>query len=113
MSKLVEWLKQLLTELDNVQMQRRLDKQWESYQEEELTWSRIPVVKRAVQGISVEDLTAKMWAELSGAGVIEKIVDNNVSPCGTKTPISIVVKRKNGEKFMRIAGKYTTEWKEL
>ena len=113
MSKLVEWLKQLLTELDNVQMQRRLDKQWETYQEEELTWSRVPVVKRAVQGKSAADLTAKMWAELAGAGVIEKIVDNNVSPYGTKTPIKIVVKRKNDEKFMRIVDKYTTEWKEL
>ena len=113
MSKLVEWLKQLLTELDNVQMQRRLDKQWEIYQEEELTWSRVPVAKRAVQGKSAAELTAKMWAKLAGAGVIEKIVDNNVSPYETKTPIKIVVKRKNDEKFMRIVDKYTTEWKEI
>lgn len=54
-----------------------------------------------------------MWAELAGAGVIEKIVDNNVSPYETKTPIKIVVKRKNDEKFMRIVDKYTTEWKEI
>ena len=113
MSKLIEWLKQLLTELDNVQMQRRLDKQWEIYQEEELTWSRVPVVKRSVQGKSAAELTAKMWAELAAAGVIEKIVDNNVSSYGTKTPIKIVVKRKNDEKFMHIVDKYATEWKEL
>ena len=113
MNKLIEWLKQARTELDNVLTQRRLDKQWEKYQEEELTWSRVPVVKRAVQGKSAAELTAKMWAELTGAGVIEKVVDNNISPCETKTPIKIVVKRKNDEKFMRIVDKYTTEWKEL
>ncbi len=45
--------------------------------------------------------------------MIEKVVDNNVSPCETKTPIKIVVKRKNDEKFMRIVDKYMTEWKEL
>ena len=113
MNRLKQWLKWLLEEFDNIQMQRRLDKQWEIYQEEELTWSRVPVVKRAVQGKSAAELTAKMWAELAGAGVIEKIVDNNVSPCDTKTPIKIVVKRKNNEEFMRIVDKYTTEWKEL
>ena len=113
MNRLKQWLKWLLEEFDNIQMQRRLDKQWEIYQEEELTWSRVPVVKRAVQGKSAAELTAKMWAELAGAGVIEKIVDNNVSPCETKTPIKIVVKRKNNEEFMRIVDKYTTEWKEL
>ena len=54
-----------------------------------------------------------MWAELAGAGVIEKVVDNNVGPWETKTPIKITVKRKNAKEFMRIVDKYTTEWKEL
>ena len=45
--------------------------------------------------------------------MIEKVVDNNVSPCETKTPIKIIVKRKNDKEFMRIVDKYTTEWKEL
>ena len=29
MNRFKQWLKQLLTELDNIQMQRRLDKLWE------------------------------------------------------------------------------------
>ena len=53
MSKLVEWLKQLLTELDNVQMQRRLDKQWEIYQEEDLS-AQIEAVKKMLRKSKVE-----------------------------------------------------------
>ena len=34
MSKLVTWLKQLLTELNNIQMQRRLDRLWKQKQKE-------------------------------------------------------------------------------
>lgn len=34
MSKLVTWLKQLLTELNNIQIQRRSDRLWKQKQKE-------------------------------------------------------------------------------
>ena len=113
MSKLVTWLKQLLTELDNIQMQRKLDKLWEQYQEEEFTCTMLPVVSRASQGKSAAELTAKMWVELLGSGTIDRVVDNNTQPYGTKTPIQVVVKRKNWDAYLAVTDKYTTVSKEL
>ena len=113
MSKLVTWLKQLLTELSNIQMQRRLDKLWETYQEEEYFCTMLPVVKKAVQGKSAAELTAKLWVDILASGTVDRVIDNNVQPDAAKVPIQVVVKRKNWSKFLAIADKYATVSKEL
>ena len=113
MNRLKQWLKQLLTELSNIQTQRRLDKLWETYQEEEYFCTMLPVVKKAVQGKSAAELTARMWVELLGSGTVDRVIDNNTHPYETRTPIQIVVKRKNWDTYLAVTGKYTTVSKEL
>ena len=113
MSKLVTWLKQLLTELSNIQTQRRLDKLWETYQEEEYFCTMLPVAKKAVQGKSAAELTAKLWVDILASGTVDRVIDNNVQPNATKVPIQVVVKRKNWSKFLAIVDKYPTVSKEL
>ena len=92
MNKLIEWLKQARTELDNVLTQRRLDKQWEKYQEE-LIAVDYPVVKRMKQKESAAMRTARMYAEL--LGVVDK-VDND----------KLYIKRKNMDAYTKIVEAY-------
>ena len=113
MSKLVTWLKQLLTELNNIQMQRRLDKLWEAYMEEEHTWGCIPVVSREVQQHTAAELTAKMWAEIAAANVLERIRESGTNQDGSYRHIGMVVKKKNIEKLDSIVKRYPTAWRYL
>ena len=113
MNKLIEWLKQARTELDNVLTQRRLDKQWEKYQEEERTTGMIPVVIRASQGKSAAELTARMWTDIILSGVVERVINDNVHPYGDTGKIKIVVKRKNWDTYMEVIHKYNVKAKEL
>ena len=92
MNKLIEWLKQARTELDNVLTQRRLDKQWEKYQEE-LVAMDYPVVNRMKQKESAAMRTARMYAELLD------IVDN---ADGDK----LYIKRKNMDMYTKIIEAY-------
>ena len=112
MNKLIEWLKQARTELDNVLTQRRLDKQWEKYQEEEFTTDMIPVVIRGSQGKSAAELTARMWTDIILSGVVERVINENVLP-GSKGTIKIVVKRKNWDMYMEVIHKYSVKVQEL
>ena len=113
MNKLIEWLKQARTELDNILTQRRLDKQWEKYQDEVYTMSMLPVVKRAAQGKSAAELTAKMWVEIVAAGIVDKVIDDNVTPDDEYKPVKIVVRRRNMETYRTIMNRYTVQVKEL
>ena len=113
MNRFKQWLKWLLEEFDNVQTQRRLDKQWDRYQEEEFFCTMLPVVKKAVQGKSAAELTAKLWVDILASGTVDRVIDNNVQPYAVKVPIQVVIKRKNWSKFLAIADKYATVSKEL
>ena len=92
MNKLIEWLKQARTELDNVLTQRRLDKQWEKYQDE-LVAVDYPVVSRMKQKESAAMRTARMYTEL--LGVVDKVD-------GEK----LYIKRKNMVAYERIVEAY-------
>ena len=113
MNRLKQWLKWLLEEFDNIQMQRRLDKLWEQYQEEEHTWSCIPVVSRDVQQYTAAELTAKMWAEIAAANVLERIREAGTNQDGSYQHIGMAVKKKNIEKLNSIVKRYPTAWRYL
>ena len=113
MNKFKQWLKQLLEEFNNVQMQHRLDKLWANYVEEERTWNCLPVVSRGVQQHTAEELTAMMWAEIAGARVIERVVEPRTNPYGKYEHVGMVVKKKNVDKLMAITKRYPTAWRYL
>ena len=113
MNKLIEWLKQARTKLDNVLTQRRLDKQWEKYQEEEFTTDMLPVVIRGSQGKSAAELTARMWTDIIAAGVVERVINENVLPRSNIGKVKIVVKRKNWDMYMEVIHKYSVKVQEL
>ena len=92
MNKLIEWLKQARTELDNILTQRRLDKQWEKYQEE-LVAVDYPVVNRMKQKESAATRTARMYAEL--LGVVDKADSDK-----------LYIKRKNMDAYAKIVEAY-------
>ena len=92
MNKLIEWLKQVRTELDNVLTQRRLDKQWEKYQDE-LVAVDYPVVNRVKQKESAARRTARMYTEL--LGIVENVKEDK-----------LYIKRKNMVTYEKIVGMY-------
>ena len=92
MNKLIEWLKQARTELDNIITQRRLDKQWEVYQEE-LIAVDYPVVNRMKQKESAAMRTARMYTEL--LGIVDKVDGDK-----------LYIKRKNLSAYEKIIGEY-------
>ena len=92
MNKLIEWLKQARTELDNVLTQRRLDKQWEKYQDE-LVAVDYPVVNMVKQKESAAMRTARMYTEL--LGIVENVKEDK-----------LYIKRKNMVTYEKIVGMY-------
>ena len=92
MNKLIEWLKQARTELDNVLTQRRLDKQWEKYQEE-LVAVDYPVVNRMKQKESAAMRTARMYTAL--LGIVDKVDGDK-----------LYIKRKNLSAYEKVIGEY-------
>lgn len=92
MNKLIEWLKQARTKLGNVLTQRRLDKQWEVYQEE-LVDVDYPVVKRMKQKESAAMRTARMYAELFA--IVDKVDGDK-----------LYIKRKNLSAYEKVIGEY-------
>ena len=108
-----QWLKQLLEGFDNARMQRRLDKLWDIYQEEEFFCTMLPVVDKPSQGKSAAELTAKLWVDIIASGTVDRVINDNSTPYEVTQPIKVVVRRKNWYKFLAVADRYTTKSRHL
>ena len=92
MNKLIKWLKQARTKLDNVLTQCKLGRQRKKYQEE-LVDVDYPVVKRMKRKESAAMQTARMYAEL--LDIVDRVDGDK-----------LCIKRKNLSAYEKVIGEY-------